>query len=42
MEFHLVTPSDLKGISIGQTVEGDVSRRGDEYWIDHLHSAGAK
>jgi cytochrome c peroxidase len=42
MEFHLVTPSDLKGISIGQTVEGDVSRRGDEYWIDHLHAAGAK
>ncbi len=42
MEFHLVTPAHLTGISIGQTVEGDVSRRGDEYWINHLHPVGVR
>ena len=36
MLYYLVHPEDLKGISIGQTVEGFVTRTGDQYWLDHV------
>jgi cytochrome c peroxidase len=36
MEYHLVDPSDSKRISVGETVQGYVSRRGDQYWLDQV------
>lgn len=36
MLYYLVHPGDLKGITIGQTVEGYVTRTGDQYWLDHV------
>lgn len=36
MLYYLVHPADLKGIAIGQTVEGYVTRKGDQYWLDHV------
>jgi len=41
MEFHAVRRKDLEGIAPGAKVEGNVTRRGDEYWIDGLHKVGS-
>jgi Cu/Ag efflux protein CusF len=36
MEFHVVNRRDLDEISAGANVEGNVTRKGDDYWVDHL------
>ncbi len=42
MEYHLVHPADAKGVTVRQIVEAYVTRRGDEYWLDHLKPAANK
>jgi cytochrome c peroxidase len=41
MEYQGVKPKELDGIAPGTKVQGDVIRKGDDYWIDHLRTVPA-